>query len=803
MEPSEKLKEYGDQMESEDFARFWTDDSSATEIIPVLELFYSMYYEQANVMKNNLHVLDELKNEISMFLFSNPLMDYLDIKTFIPSLSLTHDISLAKSIGEPTMPSVVSDVCSPFGDKLNIFERAFNAFSAPYLNFILGYPEYRSFKSPYNIIDIQSIEPEASFVFLNSNPFVDFPRPTLTKTIEIGGISVNLNELRSQKLDEKWSSLLNKREKTMLISFGSVLFSKDMPLENKKALVSAIKKLQNVTFIWKYEEDETDDFAKDADNIHFVKWVPQTALLADSRLSAFFTHAGLGSINEVSYLGKPTILTFFTPTIIRKFSNIKYVKSTKHVIHLEPSDKLVEYGNALEDKDISRFWTDDSSLSEIFPMLELFNRMFLEQVVVLGENINVLDEMKSRNFDVMIFESFVESAYPLLDYLQIKTFIPSTSIAYDPSLLVSIGEPRMPSAVPLPMSKFNDKMTLIQRMSNAIAPRIIDFLLTNPEIKSFRPPYSVIDIPSQESLSSFIFTNSNPYIDYPRPTIEKNVQIGGISVDVEQLKSQKANEEWDRILNLRSKTVLISFGSIMLSKDMPIENKKSLAKTMEKFPEVTFIWKYESNDTDSFAEGIENIHFSKWVPQTALLGNYIILFSDSNSFVSADSRLSAFFTHAGLGSVNEVSYLGKPSIMCPLFADQMRNAKMLSRHNGSIEISKYDLDDSKIIENSLRTILYDESYRMAAQNLALQLENQPVKPRELLIRHAEFAAQFGRISSLDPHSRHMSFIQYFLIDVALILLFSLFLIFFVVFQMTKRIINCLPFTLSSLKQKTD
>uniref|UniRef100_A0A1I7U6S4 glucuronosyltransferase n=1 Tax=Caenorhabditis tropicalis TaxID=1561998 RepID=A0A1I7U6S4_9PELO len=315
MEPSEKLKEYGDQMESEDFARFWTDDSSATEIIPVLELFYSMYYEQANVMKNNLHVLDELKNEISMFLFSNPLMDYLDIKTFIPSLSLTHDISLAKSIGEPTMPSVVSDVCSPFGDKLNIFERAFNAFSAPYLNFILGYPEYRSFKSPYNIIDIQSIEPEASFVFLNSNPFVDFPRPTLTKTIEIGGISVNLNELRSQKLDEKWSSLLNKREKTMLISFGSVLFSKDMPLENKKALVSAIKKLQNVTFIWKYEEDETDDFAKDADNIHFVKWVPQTALLADSRLSAFFTHAGLGSINEVSYLGKPTIL-IRTPSCI-------------------------------------------------------------------------------------------------------------------------------------------------------------------------------------------------------------------------------------------------------------------------------------------------------------------------------------------------------------------------------------------------------------------------------------------------------------------------------------------------------
>uniref|UniRef100_A0A1I7U6S0 glucuronosyltransferase n=1 Tax=Caenorhabditis tropicalis TaxID=1561998 RepID=A0A1I7U6S0_9PELO len=426
--------------------------------------------------------------------------------------------------------------------------------------------------------------------------------------------------------------------------------------------------------------------------------------------------------------------------MIKRFSNIKYVKSTKHVIHLEPSEKLAWYGDKFEAGDVNEFWRKRASLFEMLPMIDSFNGMFNEQSNVLQENIRLLDDLKAMNFDVMIFESFVYPAYLVLDYLEIKAFIPSTSTLFEVNLLQSIGEPSMPSVVPDPMSEFSEKMTLMQRLMNTITNPLIR-LMAKQTFKSFRPPYSVIDIPSQESLSSFIFTNSNPYIDYPRPTIEKNVQIGGISVDVEQLKSQKVNEEWYRILNLRSKTVLISFGSIMLSKDMPIENKKSLAKTMEKFPEVTFIWKYESNDTDSFAEGIENIHFSKWVPQTALLGNYIILFSDSNSFVSADSRLSAFFTHAGLGSVNEVSYLGKPTIMCPLFADQMRNSKMLSRHNGSIEISKYDLDDSKIIENSLRTILYDDSYRMAAQNLALQLENQPVKPRELLIRHAEFAAQ--------------------------------------------------------------
>ncbi|EGT39455.1 hypothetical protein CAEBREN_32328 [Caenorhabditis brenneri] len=123
------------------------------------------------------------------------------------------------------------------------------------------------------------------------------------------------------------------------------------------------------------------------------------------------------------------------------------------------------------------------------------------------------------------------------------------------------------------MSKFNDKMTLIERLINTIAPPIFNRFLSKYEFKSFRPPYSSIDIPSLDSMSSFIFTNSNPYIDYPRPTIEKNVQIGGISVDIDKLKNEKVNEEWNEILNLRSKTVLVSFGSVMLSKDMPLENK--------------------------------------------------------------------------------------------------------------------------------------------------------------------------------------------------------------------------------------
>ena len=71
--------------------------------------------------------------------------------------------------------------------------------------------------------------------------------------------------------------------------------------------------------------------------------------------------------------------------------------------------------------------------------------------------------------------------------------------------------------------------------------------------------------------ASLYFTNSNPYVDFPRSAIQKTVPIGGITVDMDHIKSQKLSEEWDEVLNRRNKTMLISFGSMVKSSGMPLE----------------------------------------------------------------------------------------------------------------------------------------------------------------------------------------------------------------------------------------
>ncbi|KAK5973649.1 UDP-glucoronosyl and UDP-glucosyl transferase [Trichostrongylus colubriformis] len=224
--------------------------------------------------------------------------------------------------------------------------------------------------------------------------------------------------------------------------------------------------------------------------------------------------------------------------------------------------------------------------------------------------------------------------------------------------------------------------------------------------------------------TSYAFTNSNPYLDYPRPMLQKTIPIGGIAVALDP-KNNVLSKDWDSILGLRNTTVLVSFGSMAKSMSMPDEYKKTLLKVFESMPETTFIWKYEEKGS-KFAAHLKNVHLSTWVPQNALL---------------ADPRLTVFVTHGGLGSTTELAHMGKPSLLVPLFADQTRNANMLAKHGGGIVLKKDDLGNSEKLTVSLKRLLNDASYSRNAKRLADMLLNQPISAKELFIKHCEFAAK--------------------------------------------------------------
>uniref|UniRef100_A0A0N5BUV2 glucuronosyltransferase n=1 Tax=Strongyloides papillosus TaxID=174720 RepID=A0A0N5BUV2_STREA len=152
----------------------------------------------------------------------------------------------------------------------------------------------------------------------------DIPGPKTPKMIEVSGIGIK----DPKPLDEYWNKILSFRNKTVLVSFGSAAKSIDMPEDIKNGLLETIRKLKDITFIWKYEELE-DGTGKDIENLVLSKWLPQSDLLNDERLSLFISHGGMGNITELSFRGVPAIAI---PIIGDQMRNSKLIQRQKCVI---------------------------------------------------------------------------------------------------------------------------------------------------------------------------------------------------------------------------------------------------------------------------------------------------------------------------------------------------------------------------------------------------------------------------------------------------------------------------------------
>ncbi|CAD6197592.1 unnamed protein product [Caenorhabditis auriculariae] len=518
-------------------------------------------------------------------------------------------------------------------------------------------------------------------------------------------------------------------------------------------------------------------------------------LVGQSFAYNYLVYNPLFAHSHASFLGKlaDTLtdaghnVTMFAPVMNYRLAEKPVTKSTTDIITMEPDEYLNDFQHQMDNADFGLYWIHNTDVFSTQQMIDVFNMTFHRQCELLSENQQVLQRLKNKKYDVILFEPFNVCAFNLRRFLEIPTMIISTSLPLDEHTSRYIGEPIPASYVPGLWSHFGEVMNLKERMWNVFEQLFYRDATASLQPEIFRKlgvePY---DITEEFSKTSFVFVNSNPYIDFPRPTLHKTVGIGGITVNVTKIRQQTLEKNWHELLNAKTKTVLVSFGSVMFSKDMPIEYKLNLVRVMKSFPDVTFIWKYEDDDV-SFAKDASNIVFTNWVPQSSLL---------------ADARLSAFVTHAGLASATELSYLGIPAITVPLFADQMRNARMLERHGNSISIDKLDLGHYETIKDALQRILYEEEFTKNAKLLAEQLATQPISPRELVIRHAEFAAKFGQIASLDPQGRKLSTFQYYLGDVALVILATVFLVSLLLLKFF-RLLSSFLFRSRSSKRKTE
>nr|pir hypothetical protein T19H12.11 - Caenorhabditis elegans [Caenorhabditis elegans] len=388
---------------------------------------------------------------------------------------------------------------------------------------------------------------------------------------------------------------------------------------------------------------------------------------------------------------------------------------------------------------------------------------------------NVLNNLKSKKFDVMISETFELTGMYVAHLINVPC-IPIWSAVRFLVFNKAFGQPSTLGYIPLEGSKMAPDFGFFDRLNDVYR----DFFGQIGMDRLGQYQNNIIEkavghsVPYWKDLvsqSPIYITNSNPYLDFAVATTPAIVHIGGITIDLEKIKhADELPEEYEKILQERESTVLISFGSVIRSYEMPDNFKAGLIKMFESLPDVTFIWKYERDDVEFQKRLPKNVHLKKWVPQPSLL---------------ADKRVKLFVTHGGLGSTMEVAYTGKPALSVPIFGDQPENADMLARHGGAIAYDKFDLANGEKLTKTVREMVTNPKFSKNAEALRDVLLKQPIDPKMNLMKHLEFAMEFPNHRSQVPAINKLGWIAHYYLDVIAFLTLVVVGFLYLIFRFTK------------------
>ncbi|EFP07067.1 CRE-UGT-49 protein [Caenorhabditis remanei] len=236
--------------------------------------------------------------------------------------------AISYNLGVPAPASYVPTIEeNDNGDKMDFWQRTFNLYMkigsiAVHRYGTDGTTEvFRKYDPDFP--NVRDIAANSSLCFVNSDEVLDLPRPTITKTIYIGGLGV---PKESKPLDEKFSKIMSKgKDGVVVVSLGSIVPFGDLPLASKQGALKAMSEMSNYHFLIKIakNDENTKTLVKGMKNVDLVEWLPQVDLLAHPRLKLFVMHGGINGLVETALRAVPTVIV---PIFADQFRNGRMVE---------------------------------------------------------------------------------------------------------------------------------------------------------------------------------------------------------------------------------------------------------------------------------------------------------------------------------------------------------------------------------------------------------------------------------------------------------------------------------------------
>lgn len=474
-----------------------------------------------------------------------------------------------------------------------------------------------------------------------------------------------------------------------------------------------------------------------------------TLLLAFLFLNSAFSAriAGFHAIGGSQYINTRNVLEELASrghevvlVVASSFKKFKPNEKVPHKIYQVP------YKPGFMEKTMLPLELEGKMLELMFKMKDVFQVM-CESALTSAE---VLKEL--QDCDLLIYDttSFCAALLgechniPLVELLPLSPNGPAASFHMIPMPL---------SYVPVLLTRFTDKMTFMERVTNLayyFGQKLFISMAINKPMNALKLKYNiVVERSFEEAIANveLLLILADFALEYPQPLLPGQIMIGPLNVkdaqplpsDLEEFISKSGDNGF----------IICSFGS-MVASSLQREKVDMLAAAFGKLKQ-RVVWRikgYIPSDLSS------NVKAMDWLPQNDLL---------------AHKDIKAFVSHVGHNSLYESAYHGVPLVAFPLGGDQDSNAKK-AEHLGIGLIVDHKSNNAAKLFETIEKVINESRFKAKAKHISGLLRDRSQTPLQEACNWIEYTLRHGGAKHLKAQVFKVPWYQYYLLDVIAFLL---------------------------------
>lgn len=144
--------------------------------------------------------------------------------------------------------------------------------------------------------------------------------------------------------------------------------------------------------------------------------------------------------------------------------------------------------------------------------------------------------------------------------------------------------------------------------------------------------------------------------------------------------------------------------------------------------------------------------------------------------ISGHPKIKAFVTHGGLLSMFETVYHGVPIVSIPVFCDHDANAAKAEVDGYANKLDLQHLTSDKLYR-AIKEVIDEPQYKVEVLKRQILLRDQKETPLERSIYWTEYVIRHKGAYHLQSPAKDLNLFQYYLIDVGLLFICTMFSIF--------------------------